>query len=398
VRLTEKLVAQLTLRRGETERLVADDAVAGLRLRLRQGRNDVRRTWVYRYEDRAGVQRSFTTDAAGQTLAAARKWAGELQAARRLGRDPARERDAGKLAGEQTLGAVLRTYVPMKASTVRRNTLREIERSLLVYLKPLHSQPLSSISTATLSARLVTIEHENGVAAADNCRRIAAALWGWAIRQGLTSANPTAGVERRRLKARDRVLTADELKAIWAATAGADDYSVIVRMLLLSGMRASEVGDLQWSEVLSDRIVLPGERTKNGRAHTIPLAPQLARLLATRSRGNGPFVFGRTGTSGFSGWSKSKQELDARAGIQTHWVIHDLRRTLSTGLAELDVAPHIIEALLNHVTFRQGVAGTYNRARYEQQIHNALCAWEAHVLEIAEGRVSGDRVVPLLRA
>ena len=396
MKLSEKLVAQLTLRHGENERLVADDAVAGLRLRLRRGRTRVRRTWVYRYEDRAGVQRSFTTDAGGQTLAAARKWAGELQAARRLGRDPAQERDAGQLQSEQTFGAVLRTYLPMKASTVRPNTLREVERSLLVYLKPLHSQHLGSISTPVLSARLTAIAQESGNATADNCRRIAAAFWNWAMRQGLTSANPTAGVERRRLPDRDRVLTADELKQIWAATAGTADYDVIVRMLTLSGMRAAEVGDLQWSEVFSDRIVLRGERTKSGRALSLPITPQIAVLLAIRQRGPGPFVFGRNGSNGFGGWSKGKRELDARTGIQQHWTVHDLRRTLSTGLNELEIPPHIIEALLNHATFREGVAAKYNRARYEGQIHNALLTWEAHVMGIVEGRVAGDRVVPLL--
>ena len=303
-----------------------------------RNRNGIRRTWLYKYEDRAGIQRSFTADAAGLTLAAARKWAGGLEAARRVGRDPAQERDAGQLQSEQTFEAALRAYLPLKASMLRASSYREVERNLLTYLKPLHRQPLGSINTAVLSARLAVVAQDSGHAAADNARRTASAFWNWAMRQGLVSSNPVAGVERRKLRSRDRVLDANELRAVWAATDGSDDYSIIVRLLMLSGMRASEVGSLQWSEVFSDRIILPAVRTKSNRALTVPLTPQIATLLATRQRG-GLFVFGQSENSGFGGWSKAKRALDARAGIQNPWRVHDLRRTLATGASELSVAP-----------------------------------------------------------
>ena len=87
--LSDREVAKLALRRGERERLIADDAMPGLRLRLRKGRKGVARKWVYKYRDPAGVQRSFTRDCASMSVAQARKWAGTLQAGRRLGKDPA---------------------------------------------------------------------------------------------------------------------------------------------------------------------------------------------------------------------------------------------------------------------------------------------------------------------
>jgi len=356
----------------------------------------VTRKWVYRYKDAAGIH-SFTRDTAGTTLAAARKWAAGLQAMRRVGRDPAQEREQGRQLAEQTFGATLKVYLPMKAELVRASTRSEIERHLLVHLAPLHRLPLRSITTGVLSTRLAAIAKDSGATTADNVRRALNAFWVWALRRGLVETSPVAGVERRKAKSRTRVLDADEIRLIWLATVKDTDFNIIVRILLLSGMRAGEVAGLRWSEVLSDRIALPGERTKNHRPHTVPLTPQLAALLSLRSR-SGVFLFGRVAHSGFGGFSKGKRELDQATGIAKPWVLHDLRRTFATGLNELGIAPHVVEAALNHASFRAGVAGVYNLAGYEGAVRHALATWETHVLEIAEGRVTGDRVVPLRRA
>ena len=78
------------------------------------------------------------------------------------------------------------------------------------------------------------------------------------------------------------------------------------------------------------------------------------------------------------------------------WVLHDIRRSFATGACELGIAPHVVEAALNHVSgFRHGVAGTYNRAALEGPVRHALMVWDDHVTAIAAGRVCGDRVVPL---
>ena len=350
--LTEKIIAELALRPGESERLIGDDALTGLRLRLRQGRKGVTRTWVYKYSI-GGAVRSITFDAAGHTLAAARKRAGELQAAVRLGGDPAQERDAGRLQAEQTFDAALRTYLPMKRSTTRARTYGELERHLTRYLQPLLRLPVAAIATPMLSARLATIARENGVTTSDNVRRSLHAFYVWAMRQGLVSNNPVVGVERHRLKSRDRVLDADEIRTIWEATSGPEDYSAIVRTLLLTGCRLNEIGQLKWSEVYSDRIVLPGERVKNGRVFVLPLTPQVEAILQVRRGSGRVYVFGR-GPNGFSGWGASKATLDARIKASGHkmhgWTHHDARRTCATGMAELGVSPFVIEAALNHVS------------------------------------------------
>ena len=130
----------------------------------------------------------------------------------------------------------------------------------------------------------------------------------------------------------------------------------------------------------------------------------MQEILDARARRPGnDFVFGRDEGRPFSGWGQAKDALDARikaAGIELPaWRLHDLRRTVATGMSELGVAPHVVESALNHVSgFRAGVAGVYNHARYEGPVRVALAAWSEHVRAVVEGRVHGDRVVPLRRA
>jgi integrase len=397
MKLTDQVISGLTLRPGEIERLVADDGgVTGLRLRLRQRGTGITRTWVYRYSQR-GKQRSFTIDFAGRSLAQARKWAGELQAKLRLGQDPARERSVAHQRVQETIAAILPIYLEAKRLTLRPRSYIETERHLLRDCKPLHSHPLRELTLAMVTTHYGTVAKANGVTTAGNMLRVLHAFFVWGMRHSYLTSNPAAGVERRPVRARDRVLSADEIKAVWTASAGAGDFNSIVRLLLLTGCRLNEIARLQFAEVLSDRIVIHGDRTKNGHAHTIALLPAMRGILESRDR-QGEYVFGRT-DRGFSGASGSKAALDQRikaAGVEMKpWVLHDLRRSFATGLGELGIPPHIIEACLNHRTFKTGVAGTYNRAVFEAPMRHAWAVWETHVLAIAEGRIAGDRVVAL---
>jgi integrase len=227
-----------------------------------------------------------------------------------------------------------------------------------------------------------------------------AAFYAWCLREGFADNNPVVGTGRHQEKSRDRVLADSELKAIWAATAGADDYSAIVRLLMLTGCRADEIGSLSWPEVADDCIALPGLRTKNSRDHIVSLSAPSRAILEARPKMLGrEFVFGRAHSArGFTGWSACKTLLDARIKASGAtigaWVNHDLRRTVATRMAELGVAPHVIEAVLNHVSgHKHGVAGIYNRATYENEKRAALVLWANQLIQIVEGRAR--KVVPL---
>lgn len=157
---------------------------------------------------------------------------------------------------------------------------------------------------------------------------------------------------------------------------------------------------MQWAELdtVSGLWTLPSVRTKNHREHSLPLVPAALALLPHPRNGR-DFVFGdgprrkSDPHRGFSGWSKSKTALDARIAEALgqslpHWTVHDLRRSASTVMADrLGVLPHIVEAILNHVSgHRAGVAGVYNRARYAAEMREALQCWAEHVAALPAQR------------
>src|SRR5262249_49816216 len=160
--------------------------------------------------------------------------------------------------------------------------------------------------------------------------------------------------------------------------------------------RAEEIAGLQWSEIGADSINLPGSRTKNRRAHTIPLSEPARAIIAGIVRGKRTHVFGRD-DSGFYGWAKCKVRLGPKLGDEVaHWTTHDLRRSAVTHMAELGVQPHIIEAVINHASgHKGGVAGIYNRAAHDKEKRAALALWAEHVVALVEDRKAV--VVPLRR-
>ena len=160
-------------------------------------------------------------------------------------------------------------------------------------------------------------------------------------------------------------------RAVWQASDPATDFGAIVRLLMLLGQRREEVGAMRWSELDLAQALwrLPAERTKNNRPHDVPLPAQAVAILAARRRTEGrDAVFGRSDGESFSGWSKAKVRLDAAVSLSKPWVVHDLRRTAVTGMAEIGIEPHIIEAVVNHVSgHKAGVAGIYNGRTYSPE-------------------------------
>jgi integrase len=154
---------------------------------------------------------------------------------------------------------------------------------------------------------------------------------------------------------------------------------------------------MMWSEVDQERglWVLPGARTKNGKQHEVPLSRQAMALLPER-REHRAHVFGQGRKGGFSGFSRAKERLSAAAGLETPWTLHDLRRSFVTHAAELGIDPHVIEAVVNHISgHKGGVAGIYNLASYRPQKAAALQAYADWLEAVVEGREPGGNVVTL---
>ena len=226
------------------------------------------------------------------------------------------------------------------------------------------------------------------------------------------ASNPVLGIARPGAPvSRDRVLNvksdvrgADELRWLWtAADAVGAPMGPLAKLLLLTGQRRSEVAEMTIAELSDDLATwrIPSERTKNGRANEVPLPPLartiLAELIVDQKSG---FVFvSGTGETPISAFSKGKRQLDAAMLRAAHeedknavivpWTLHDLRRSCVTGMVgEVEVAPHVAEAVVNHVSgHKGGVAGVYNLADYSKQKREALELWASYVQAVVTRKV-----------
>jgi integrase len=146
----------------------------------------------------------------------------------------------------------------------------------------LHNLPLDKISRKDVAARLTRISLESGSIVAARARAQLSALFGWALAHGLCEANPVVGtLAPKNGQPRERVLSDAELSRIWKAC-GDDDHGRCTKLLILTGCRRQEIGGMCWSEIDFDRgtWTLPAARSKNGRAHTLPMLPAM-RMIAS---------------------------------------------------------------------------------------------------------------------
>ena len=399
MKLNQKVVDSFALPPNRSEIIAFDDDLPGLGLRLRQAGS---RAWVYQYKLGTKQRRLTLGSASTIRLDQARATASKLHAQVRLGFDPVAERTERRIAAAETFGAALRIYLARQKGRVRSRSYVEISRYLDRYFRPLHEWPFSKTDRRAVAEALTKIETEHGPAAANRARTTLTAFYAWCIAEGITDHNPVTGTARRAESGRSRVLSESDLRAVWHAL-GNDEFSAILRLLILTSQRREEIGGLRWSEVDPEAglIRLPAERVKNKREHIIPLSAPARAILETQPRRDGrDFVFGR-GEGGFSGWSRCKARLDARiAEMIGHplpgWTIHDIRRSVVTFMAELGVQPHAIEAVINHISgSKAGVAGIYNRSTYEREKATALEMWNEHLSTLIEGRES--RIISLRR-
>ena len=261
------------------------------------------------------------------------------------------------------------------------------------YFAGLHGFPVDQVARRDVAAALVTISRQRSPITAGLARTALQGFYVWAMQQGLVESNPVIGTAVPVMgKARERVLTDDELIRIWKACWD-DDYGRVIRLLILTGCRRQEVGGMGWSELDLERgtWTIPAARSKNGRAHTLPLpAMALDILAAVPHRASRDQLFGSRAGDGFVSWGKGKLALDARSEVQG-WVVHDVRRSVATRLADIGIAPHIIEQVLNHQSgHKGGIAGVYNKSSYEREVRAALALWADHIRSLVEG---GERKI-----
>lgn len=385
MRLTNPSAAALKVPEGKAYILVFDDDLPGFGLRVNAGGA---RAWVVQYRNALGQSKRETLGKVGVLSATdARKAAADRLARVRLGADLGAEREAERKRAAVTVASRLDAYLDALKPRVREKGHKESSYYMRTVWAPLHRTPVSGVTRAQVAERLSEVAKGSGPHAANRARTTLSAFYRWLIEEGIAEANPVVGTRKPgKEEKRQRVLKPAEIKAVLAALPPGD-FGRVVRLLLLTGQRRDEVADMPWSELDLERSLwhLPPERTKNALPHDVPLsAPALLLLKDAPRVERRDLVFG-TGAGGFQGFTRAKAALDKASKVKG-WRLHDLRRTVATGMGDLGVLPHVVEAVLNHVSgHKAGVAGVYNYALYNPEKRAALDLWARHLATLDPG-------------
>ena len=318
---------------SKTEVFFWDASCPGFGLRVL---NSGRRSWIYQYRDgHKRTRRIVIGDEAKVDLDTARKTVRRHAASIAQGANPSVDRKTKRHA--LTVLDVVELYLEQARTRQRERSFVETRRHLRCHAAPLHYERVEAVGRRNISELLARVAERSGPVAANRLRAALSTMWTWALRSGRVGGdtNPVTFTIRQDERHRDRVLSDSELRAIWQATESAGQYNRIIRLCLLTGCRRDEIGGLRWDEIQQDRLVIARDRMKGNRHHEVPLLPLIKSVLPARPDSTGDCIFGRHAT-GFSGWSKSKQALDAKVaktGVKMPpWTLHDLRRTFSTTL------------------------------------------------------------------
>ena len=228
-------------------------------------------------------------------------------------------------------------------------------------------------------------------------------LYGWAIERGCVALSPVDRVKAPTAEvSRDCVLDDAEIRLAWQALESVGwPFGAVGQLLLLTGARRTEVSEMRWAEIdiTAKTWTIAKERSKNGVAHMIPLSDTAIEILndlkRVKSKDDFVFTFGRVSVSGFA---HKKLEIDAAIAAVNgapipSWTYHDLRRTTASGMAGMGIAPHVVEAVLNHKNGTiKGVAAIYNRYSYATEKRGALDGWARRLEAIVAGEASSNVV------
>ena len=317
-----------------------------------------------------------------------------------LGIGDARKRAAAMLAkmadGEQPKPPKTDLFATVAEEWLRRDqsknrSFRDVELAMKGHVLPrLGKRPIASIARADITRMLDRIVDAGSPIMANRVRAYLRRMFNWCMERGIVAANPTDGTRPpAREVSRDRVLSQLELLAIWQGAARlTHPWGALTRMLVLTGQRLEEVAKATWSEIDLDSGTwsLSGNRTKNGRAHTVNLSAAMLELLGALPRRAGcPWIFSTDGEHPVSGFSKFKKRLDKESGV-SGWTFHDLRRTFATMASEtLAISPVVVDRILNHVSgVVRGVAAIYQRGEYLEQRRIALETWGQFVTTLLQ--------------
>ncbi|KSV76699.1 hypothetical protein N182_24820 [Sinorhizobium sp. GL2] len=361
-------------------------------------------------------------------LADAREAASKALRAVSEGRDPAEEKKLAKIArsnDDEQVDAVLNQFVKrhVEAKT-RDSSAKETKRLIDVEIRPKWKpRHIRSITRRDCIALLDDLVDRGVGTTANRVHSVLRKFFNWCLERDIVTASPMANVKAPASEvSRDRVLTHDEIRLFWKAAGKLGwPFGPAAQLMLITGQRRDEVaasGRREFSlEAKQPDWTIPKERSKNGIAHTVPLAASAVDILQSLPiiEGEADLMFTTTGETPISGFSRAKEALDeemlkiaqeeaAERGDDPEavqlapWRFHDLRRTCASGMASLGFPVHVVEAALNHRSGAiKGVAAVYIRHDYLEEKRRALSAWASLVDEIVGKNESGTKIIRLAR-
>jgi len=346
-----------------------------------------KKSWAVRYRFN-GKPRKLTLRGGFHSLAAAHELAQEALGKVAKGRDPAAEAPVAPprvdLFKDVAADFIKRHVKPNTSSTYSRDLERRFVKDVLPRLG---ERDIREITKLDIDELLDAVADRGGGLSANVIHSMLRSLFIWSVGEGFLDASPMVNVKRPlKVSARDRVLSEDEIKRLWlACEAVGYPYGTLAQLLLLTGQRRSEVSGMRWDELDLDRRVwlIPGERTKNGEPHEVPLSAPSLEIVNSLPKIKGRYVLTFTGDYPVTNHGAAKRAIDDELGAIDHWTLHDLRRTVATGMARLHIPLQVAEKVLNHISGTLGgIAGIYNRHDYADEKRQALEAWGRYVLSL----------------
>jgi integrase len=397
---------------GTNRREIPDPSLAGLYLVVQPGGA---KSWALRYRY-AGKPKKLTLGRWPiMGVAAARTAATEAIEAVEHGNDPGaakRKAKAERIEAQQSERDKIKTLVGQYAQR-HLSGLRsggEVKRRLEAEFLPAYgNHDIQEITKRDIRDLLDAIADSGRITTANRMRLYLSGFFNWCLDRDVIEVSPAQGIKPvAKEKSRDRVLSDNEIRWFWRAC---DDlgfpWGPMGQTLLLTGQRLGEVVGMTDAEISGDVWNMAPERTKNGRAHAVPLSDAARRVLASveRVESRAGYIYTTTGQSPVSGYHKGRNHIAERmaeiaseeAGEPVeipHWTFHDLRRTAATGMARLGIPVRVTEAVLNHVSGTGGgIVAVYQRHDYADEKRAALDAWARLVADLVEGRA--DNVVQI---
>lgn len=363
-----------------------DTEVPGLVLRVSASGS---KSWSLTYRFKGVLTRLTLGQWPGLSLREARERAREARGTIQRGVDPAQERKAAEREQRLTFSACVDDYIAKYAKPHQRTwkKTQSIMRRLAV--AAWGDVPVRDIRRRDVVDLLDALSARTPYQA-NHLRCYLSHFFKWLMEREIIEASPLTGVAPRlKPQPRSRVLSDAEIAALWHATQQlGGPFGAATRLLLLTGMRRQEASALRWDELDGDWAAMPASRMKNGRDFRAPLSSAAKAIVESMPK-MGAHVFTTTGKTPISGWGKVKERLDhvmvAELGEPVaDWRLHDVRRTVASGLARLGYRTEIIKRVLAHVAATSDITSTvYVWHQFDEEALEAVNRWAVHVARVA---------------